>query len=56
VKFTALTHSACVDIGDIAVDRVPNGFNWLIVLVASIWLNHPKALVLGNTRIEIKWL
>jgi hypothetical protein len=54
--FTALTHSAYVDIGDIAVDRVPNGFNWLIVFVVSFWLNRSKSVVLGNTRIEIKWL
>ena len=54
--FTALTHSVYVDIGDVAVDRVPNGFNWLIVLFVSIWLNRPKVVVLRNTKIEIKRL
>jgi len=41
VMFTALTHSAYVFMANIAVDRVPNGFNWLIVFAVSTWLNPP---------------
>jgi len=56
VMFTVLTHGAYVYMANTAVDRVPNGFNWLIAFVVCIWLNRRKAVVLGNTRIEIKWL